>query len=134
MLALHHGANTRRKMFHDGVFQYHATGAQLQRLQDLPLVDQPGQDDGAGRGGLGSEFAQGIHARHLWHGQVQQQDVGPVGAHHVERLDAVLGLRHDLHLGVGLQHVTQTDTHHRMIVGNQDLDGSYSHLCHSVCR
>ena len=69
------------------------------------------------------ELAQGIHARHLRHGEIEQQNVGPQRAHHVERFDTIFGFGDDLHLAVGLQHVAQPNSNDRMIVGNQDLDG-----------
>src|SRR5271157_1807601 len=68
VLSLHDGANTCRKMIDNCIFQDDATGAELQSFQDLPLVDESCQDDGArGRGcAFAGQFAQSVHARHLW--------------------------------------------------------------------
>ena len=47
VLSLHHRANTGGEMIDNCVFQDHAAGAELQRFQNLPLVDEARQDDGA---------------------------------------------------------------------------------------
>ena len=73
------------------------------------------------------EFAQGIHAGHLGHGEVEQQDIGLQRAHHVQRFNTVFRFGDDLHLAVGLQHITQPNSNYGMIVGNQDLNGRHQY-------
>ena len=77
-----------------------------------------GKDDGARARAVAGQFAQGIHARHPRHGEVEKQDIGPQRAHHVQRFHAIFGFGDDLHPAVGLQHVAQTNSNHGMIVGN----------------
>ena len=112
-------------MIDNCIFQDDATRSELQGLQDLPIVDEACQDDGARAGGrrFTRKLAQGIHARHLGHCQVEQQNIGPQRAHHVQGFNAVFRFGDDLHLTVGLQHIAQPNSDHGMIVGNQDLNG-----------
>ena len=103
-------------MRHYGVLQHHAAGAQLQRFQYLPLVYMSGEDNGAGGAAVGGQLAQSFHTRHPGHGQIEQQDIGPQGAHHVQRFDPVFGFGDYFNLAVGLEHVAQANAHHGMIV------------------
>src|SRR5271166_6444390 len=83
VLPLHHGANASGEVIDNGVLQNNATGTELQSLQNLTLVDESSEDNGARVGRIAGQFAQRIHARHPRHRQVEKQDVGTKRAHHV---------------------------------------------------
>ena len=59
-------------MLHSRIFQHYAARTQLQRLQHLPLINEPGQYDSARIQIPGRHLAQGFHARDIRHRQVQQ--------------------------------------------------------------
>jgi hypothetical protein len=47
-----------------------------------------------------------------------QRDVGPQAPDGVDRLCAVAGLAHDLHVGLLLEHEPEAAAHHRLVVGD----------------
>ena len=76
------------------------------------------------------DLASGPNAVELGHAHIHHHDPWLLLAHLFDRLLAIAGLTHDLHVLLALEHATQAIAHYGMIVDEQDRD----HSCRALLR
>ena len=77
--------------------------------------------------GVRADLARGVQPGHAGHRDVEHGHVGVLGQRALHRLDAVLGLGRDLHVGLALDQHRQAGADDAVVVCDQDADhGSLS--------
>ena len=109
-----------------GVFQDDAPSTELKGLHDLLFFRGGREENDADRtrAGVGAEVAQGVQAGVLWHGEVEQENVGLDLGGQFHRFKAVASFAYDLHIFLGFEQTPQTVAENWMIVGDDDADGT----------
>src|SRR3954454_3495365 len=128
-LALRHDVDAGNELVGGHVLEEEAAGAGAQGLVDVLVQVERGEHQHA-RGVLARrvvhDLARGFEPVQPRHADVHQRHVRPQLADHLHGLLPVLGLAHDLDLGLGLQDHLEAGAHERLVISDQ-----HSYQCSS---
>jgi hypothetical protein len=121
-LAIAYGADSRSHIASGRVFQDHPARSQFHGFCQLLLFDASGQQNDTGAAWFAEQGPEHLQAGQTGHGYIEQQNVRLEAKDHFESIAAISGLANHLESRFRLQELAKADPHHRMIVGNQDLN------------
>ena len=123
ILTLQDRSNALEENLRRGVLEDDASSAQLQGLNDLFCVDARSRDQRAQRGGR-TDLAEGREPAYTGHGEVEKKDVRLERSCKPKRVLTILSFPNDLKAGLGLEELPQSGAKQRVIVRDQDADGT----------
>jgi hydrogenase maturation protein HypF len=121
-VAARDGADRGEELLGRVVLEHEAAGARAQRLVDVLVEVEGGQDQDA-RGVVGGEDApRRLEPVELRHADVHQDHGGPEARGLVDRLEPVRRLRHDLDVVLAAEQHPEARADHRLVVDDEDAD------------
>jgi hypothetical protein len=118
------------------ILQEERAGARPQRLDDVLVEVEGGEDDDAGHVAvaLGDGTPRRLDAVELRHADVHQDDVGAGGLDQPQRLLAVARFADDRHVVLGLDDHSEPRAHEGLVVDDEDADHSAPPVTPPGCR
>src|ERR1700722_16584685 len=112
-------ADRAKQLSRVGALAEEAAGARAQRLGDVLVVLEGGQDEDLHVGGsrAGGDHSGGGQPVEVGHADVHHDDVGAFGAGQAGRLTAGPGFPHDFHVRLGVDQETEGAAQQRLVVG-----------------
>ncbi len=116
-----HGADGAEQRLVDLALEHVAGRARLQRVEHVALVVVHREHEHLRGGQVRADLARRLDARHARHGDVEDAEVGALLERLLEGVDAVLGLRDDLHVGLAVDQEAHAATDDAVVVGDEDF-------------
>src|SRR5947209_976596 len=123
-IAAGHGPYSGHQLGRVRVFHQEAAGADAQRLEDILVKVEGGEDDDADVGEplVGRDDARRLQAVDAGHADVHEEHVGCSPPCHADRLFAVARLTDDVDVVLGVEQGPETGPHQGLVVGQGDVD------------
>jgi len=122
ILSCHDRSDALEEKLRRRFLENNSAGADLERFDDLLLLDGRRQQDCAHRRVGGGELAQNFETRQARHREVEQKDVRRAFRDEPHCLPAVRGLADDTEIRFSLEESADSVADDRMIVREQDAD------------
>ena len=119
------GAQRGDQLLRRIVLEDEAAGARLERLVDVLVEVEGGEDEDAGRRVGGEDVAGGLDAVELRHADVHEHHRRAEAGGLLDGLDAVGGFGDHVDVGLAREQQAEAGADHRLVVGDKDADGAH---------